>query len=100
MENEEYEKKAFVARLKLEEQAAKAQELNNEKLWKLRNIHIQKHAGLKKQALKEKFDDWFDEMFRKMFREMFAKTTSETAGLMTEEFINHPEKLLSETQKK
>jgi len=79
LKKEQYDKHAFIARLKLEKEAAKAQEINNDKLWKLRNIHIQKHAGLKKEVLKEKFDDWFDEMFRKMFREMFAKTTSETA---------------------
>lgn len=81
LEKERYERNAFLARLKLEEQAAKAQELNNEKLWKLRKIHIEKHAGLKKRVIKEKFDDWFDSMFRKLFKEMFAKTTSETAVL-------------------
>ena len=66
-------KKAYLAKLKMQEQLDKEKAKNDADLFNVEKFHVKEDKELKKLVMKEKFDDWFDALFKRLYTEMFGE---------------------------
>ena len=79
-------KKAYLAKLKMQEQLDKEKAKDSDGLFNIEKFHVKEDKELKKLVMKEKFDDWFDALFKRLYTEMFGED-----GQLKESFITSVE---------
>jgi hypothetical protein len=66
-------KKAYLHRIRMQEQAAREQELANRSMYKIKKQSHEDFEETKKDILRDKFDEWFDALFKKLYKETFGQ---------------------------
>ena len=79
-------KKAYLAKLRMQEQLDKEKAKDSDGLFNIEKFHVKEDKELKKLVMKEKFDDWFDALFKRLYTEMFGED-----GQLKESFITSVE---------